>query len=158
MVVLGDTSSRYPLITLLPVDMHSLGIYLLSYRDLYMFSYRTVGMNSDGKCFPYLLSPTAPAPRTRCIGSQVARFARPFESRPVDPVRREVFRQLAASSGTSSTSSWVAPITTLPVSPPPLERGQRGRHYCKCAQAQGQATVQVLKHPAALGYKALTSF
>ena len=123
MVVLGDTASRYPLITLLPVDMHSLGIYLLSYRDFYMFSYRTVGMISDGNCSSFLLSPTAPAPRTRYLGSQVARFARPFESRPVDPIRREVFRQLAASSGTSSTSGWVAPITTLPVSPPPLEKG-----------------------------------
>ena len=97
--MLGDTASRYPLITLLPVDMHSLGIYLLSYRDLYMFSCRLVGMNSDGNCFPYLLSPTAPAPRSRCIGNQAARFARPFESRPVDPVR-QVFWQLAASSGT----------------------------------------------------------
>ena len=121
--VLGDTASRYPLITLLPVDMHSLRIYLLSYRDFYMFSCRTVGMKSDGNCFPYLLSPTAPAPRTRCIGSQVACFARPFESRPADPVRREVFRQLAATSGTGSTSGWLAPTTTLPVSPPPLQRG-----------------------------------
>ena len=84
-------ASRYPLITLLPVDTHSLGIYLLSYRDFYMFSYKTVGMISDGNCSPFLLSPTAPAPRTRCLGSQVARFARPFEARPVDPVRREVF-------------------------------------------------------------------
>ena len=55
--------------------------------------------------------------------SQVARFARPFESRPADPVRREVYRQLAATSGTASTSGWVAPSTTLPVTPPPLERG-----------------------------------
>ena len=88
-----------------------------------MLSYRTVGMKSDGNCCPCLLSPTAPAPRTRCIGSQVARFARPFESRPADPVRREVLRQLAATSGTASTSGWVAPIATLPVPPPPLERG-----------------------------------
>ena len=127
--MLGDTASRYPLITLLPVNMHSLGIYLLSYRDLYMFSCRPVGIYLDGNCFPYLLSPTAPAPHSRCIGNQVARFARPFESRPVDPVRREVFRQLAASSGTSSTSGWVALTITLPVSPPPLVRGHRGRHY-----------------------------
>ena len=56
-----------------------------------MLSCRTVGMKSDGNCCPYLLSPTAPAPRTRCIVDQVARFARPFESRPTDPVRREVF-------------------------------------------------------------------
>ena len=127
LVVLGDTASRYPLITLLPVDMHSLGIYLLSYRDFYMFSYRTVGMNSDGNCSPCLLSPTAPAPCTRCIGSQVARFARPFESRPADPVRREVFRQLAANCGTKSMFGWVAPTTTLLTTPPPLERGMEER-------------------------------
>ena len=103
--------------------MHSLGICLLSYRDLYLFSCRLVGMYSDSNCFSYLLSPTAPAPHSRCIGGQVARFARPFESRPVDPIRREVYRQLAASSGSSSTSGWVAPTSTLPVSPPPLARG-----------------------------------
>ena len=45
---------------------------------------------------------------------QVARFARPFEARPVDPVIREVFRQLAETSGTASTSGWVAPSATLP--------------------------------------------
>ena len=127
LVVLGDMASRYPLITLLPVDMHSLGIYLLSYRDFYMFSYRTVGMISDGNCSPFLLSPTAPAPRTRCLGSQVARFAHPFESRPADPVRREVFRQLAANYGTTSTFGWVAPTTTLLTTPPPLERGTEER-------------------------------
>ena len=127
LVVVGDMASRYPLITLLQVDMHSLGIYLLSYRDSYMFSYRILGMISDGNCSPYLLSLTAPAPRTRCLGSQVARFARPFESRPADPVRREVFRQLAANCGTTSTSGWVAPTTTLPTTPPPLERGTEER-------------------------------
>ena len=120
-------ASRYPLITLLQVDMHSLGIYLLSYRDFYMFSYRTVGMILDGNCSPFLLSPTAPAPRTRCLGNQVARFARPFEVRPVDSVRREIFRQLAVASGTSSTSGWVAPTTTLLTTPPPLERGTEER-------------------------------
>ena len=88
-----------------------------------MLNYRIVGIKSDGNCCPCLLSPTAPAPRTRCLGSQVARFACPFESRPADPVRREVYRQLAATSGTASTSGWVAPSTTLPVTPPPLEKG-----------------------------------
>ena len=53
--MLRDTASRYPLITLLPVNMHSLGIYLLSYRDLYLFSCRLVGMYSDGNCFSYYL-------------------------------------------------------------------------------------------------------
>ena len=121
--VVKGTASRYPLITLLRIGIHSCRNYLLSYRDFYVLSYRTVGVKIDGNCCPYLLSPTAPAPRTRCIGSQVARFARPFESRPTDPVRREVYRQLAANSGTASTSGWVAPSTTLPVTPPPLERG-----------------------------------
>ena len=121
--VVKGTASRYPLITLLRIGIHSCRNYLLNYRDFYVLSYRTVGVRIDGNCCPYLLSPTAPAPRSRCIGSQVARFARPFESRPTDPVRREVYRQLAANSGTASTSGWVAPSTTLPVTPPPLERG-----------------------------------
>ena len=56
--------------------------------------------------FSYLLSPTAPAPRTRCLGSTVARFARPFESRPVDPVRRECYRQLAETC-TAVTTGWL---------------------------------------------------
>ena len=88
-----------------------------------MLSYRTVGVKTEGNCCPYLLSTTAPAPRTRCIGDQVARFARHFESRPADPVRREVFRQLAAILGVASTSGWIAPSATLPVTPPPLQRG-----------------------------------
>ena len=114
--VVKGTASRYPLITLLQIGIHN----LLSYRDFYVLSYRTVGVKTDGNCCPYLLSPTAPS--TRCIGYSVAHFARPFESRPTDPVRREVYRQLAANSGTASTFGWVAPSTTLPVTPPPLER------------------------------------
>ena len=78
---------------------------------------------TDGNFCPYLLSPTAPAPRTRCIGDQVARFARPFESRPADPIRREAFRQLAAVPGLATSSGWVAPSAKLPVTPPPLKRG-----------------------------------
>ena len=88
-----------------------------------MLSCRTVGMKSDGNCCPYLLSPTTPALRTRCIGGQVACFARPFESRPADPISREVFRQLVAVTGLASSSGWVARTATLPVSPPPLQRG-----------------------------------
>ena len=64
------------------------------------------------------LSCPAPAPRSRCIGEQVARFARPFESRPVETVRRELYRRLAAKpGGISSTSGWVAPAAPLPISP-----------------------------------------
>ena len=121
--VLKGTASRYPLITLLRIGIHSCRNYLLSYRGFYLLSYRTVGVRTDGNCCPYLLSPTAPAPRTRYIGDQVARFARPFESRPADPIRREVYRQLAAVPGSASYSGWVAPTATLPITPPPLQRG-----------------------------------
>ena len=78
---------------------------------------------TDSNFCPYLLSPTASASRTKCLGTQVSRFARPFELRPADPVRREVYRQLAATIGIASTSGWVAPSTTLPVTPPPLGKG-----------------------------------
>ena len=73
MVLLEGTASRYPLLTLLQVVMHSSRDYLLSHRDFNMFSCRPVGGKSDGNSFPYLLSPTAPS--TRCIGDSVARFA-----------------------------------------------------------------------------------
>ena len=87
-----------------------------------MLSCRTVGVKTDGNSCPYLLSPKAPAPRTRRIGDKVARFARPFESRPADSVRREVFRQLASRPGPSASSGWVAPSATLPATPRPLQR------------------------------------
>ena len=96
--VTKGTAKVYPLITLLQVDIHSPRNCLFSYRDFYMLSFRTVGIKLDGNCCPYLLSPTVSAPRTRCIGAQVTRFAGPFESRPADPIRRDVFRQLADSS------------------------------------------------------------
>ena len=87
-----------------------------------MLSCKTVGVETDSNFCPYLLSPTAPAPRTMCIGDSVARFARPFESRPTDSVRREVFRQLAARPGPAASSGWVAPSATLPATPCPLQR------------------------------------
>ena len=71
--VAKGTASRYPLITLLRIGIHSCRNYLLSYRDFYMLSCRTVGVKIDGNCCPYLLSPTAPS--TMCIGNSVARFA-----------------------------------------------------------------------------------
>ena len=78
---------------------------LLSNRDKLRASNRLWAYRKVVIGFSYLLSPTAPAPRTRCLGSTVARFARPFESRPVDPVRREVFRQLAETSIAATTSA-----------------------------------------------------
>ena len=77
----------------------------------------------DSNCCAFLLSPTAPPPRTKVIGDPVARFARPFESRPGDSVQREVFRQLAAHPKAASTSGWAPPASLLPVMPPPLQRG-----------------------------------
>ena len=118
--VVKGTASRCPL---LRIGIHSCRNYLLSYRDFYVLSYRIVGVKIDGNCCPYLLSPTAPAPCTRCIGAQVARFVRPFESRPADPIRREVYQQLAAVSGSASSSGWVEPSATLPITPPPFQRG-----------------------------------
>ena len=87
-----------------------------------MLTCRTVCVKTDGNFCPYLLSPTAPAPHTRCIGDQVACFARPFKSRPADSVRREVFRQLASRPGPAASSGGVAPSATLPATPRPLER------------------------------------
>ena len=84
-----------------------------------------------------MLSPTAPALRTKCLGGQVARFSKPFEARPVDPVRREVFRQLAKNPGTAATSGWIAPTEGLASTPPPLEPGPE-----ECA---GQALPKKVK-------------
>ena len=117
---LGITANRYSHITLLQGDIHGFRDFmLLAIGTLYMFSYRTVDMEIDGNCCPYLLSPTAPAPRTRCLGSSVARFAKPFESRPADTVRRELFKQLATQPG---QAGWIAPTATLSATPRPLER------------------------------------
>ena len=49
------------------------------------------------------------APRTSCLGSTVARYHRPFESRPVNSTRMETFQQLAACSS-PPYSGWFAPI------------------------------------------------
>ena len=66
-------------------------------------------------------SHSAPAPRSICIGTPVAHFDRPFESRPVDSVRQEVFRQLAANTGSATSSGWIAPSGMLLKSPRPLQ-------------------------------------
>ena len=81
----------------------------------------------DSNCCAFLLSPTAPPLRSKVIGDPVARFARPFESRPVGPVRREVYRQLAARPKAASSSGWIPPSYLLPVTPPPLQRGDEER-------------------------------
>ena len=65
----------------------------------------------------------APALRTQCLGGQVARFLKPFEARPTDPVRRELYRQLAEKPSTAATSGWFAPSGALASTPPPLGPG-----------------------------------
>ena len=94
----------------------------ISCRDFICLAVRLWAWKIDSNSCPYLLSPTVPAPRTRCIGDSVAHFARPFESRPTDSIRREVFQQLAARPGPATSSSWIAPSATLPATPRPLQR------------------------------------
>ena len=95
---------------------------LLAVGDFYLFSYRTVGLRIDGNPCPYLLSPPAPAPRTKCLGQSVARFKRPFESRPADPVRRERYHHLALQSG---NSGGIAPTAAITATPRLLDRAER---------------------------------
>ena len=76
---LGISAIIYPPMTLLQEGIHGFrGIMLLAIGTFYLLSYRTVGLRFDGNLCPYLLSPTAPAPRTRCLGQSVARFATLF--------------------------------------------------------------------------------
>ena len=117
---LGISAIIYPPMTLLQEGIHSFrDIMLLAIGSFCLLSYRTVGLRFDGNLCPYLLSPTAPAPRTRCLGKSVARFKRPFESRPADSVRRELYLQLASQPG---NSGWIAPSAALSATPRPLER------------------------------------
>ena len=94
---------------------------LLALGTFYLFSYWTVGLRIDGNPCPYLLSPTAPAPRTKCLGQSVARFQRPFESRPADPVRRVQYQQLALRP---CNSGWIAPTAANIATPRPLDRAE----------------------------------
>ena len=117
---LGISAINYPPITLLQEDIHSFrNDMLLAIGTFYLLSFRTVGLKIDGNLCPYLLSPTAPAPRTKCLGQSVARFKRPFESRPADSVRRELYQQLASQPG---NSGWIAPTAALSATPRLLER------------------------------------
>ena len=117
---LGISAIICPPMTLLQEGIHSFrDIMLLAIGTFCVLSYRTVGLRFDGNLCPYLLSPTAPAPRTRCLGKSVARFKRPFESRPADSVRRELYHQLASQPG---NLGWIAPTAALSATPRPLER------------------------------------
>ena len=94
---------------------------LLAVGALYLFSYRTEGLRIDGNSCLYLLSPPAPAPRSKCLGQSVTRFKYPFESRPADPVRRERFHHLV----TQPSISVVIPATAaISLTPRPLDRAE----------------------------------
>ena len=60
------------------------------------------------------------ASRTACLGEEAAFFSRPFEARPADPVRREVFRQ----AGPGTPGAWFAPEAVLQHTPPRLAAGR----------------------------------
>ena len=81
-----------------------------------------IDKKSNALCL--FFSSPAPAPRPICTGAAVAHFDRPFESWSVDPVRREVYRQLAADPRASVSSGWLAPKNLLPGSPRPLQPWQ----------------------------------
>ena len=115
---LGIDATKYPPKTLLQEDIHSCRDDMLLAIGTF-YTLRTVGLKIDGNFCPYLLSPTAPAPRTRCLGQSVAPFKRPFESRPADSVWRELYQQLATHPG---NFGWIAPTDSLPATPRPLER------------------------------------
>ena len=55
------------------------------------------------------------APMVSSVGREVALFSLPFEARPTDPLRREVFRQQPAGQ-----SSWFAPVSVPQVTPQAL--------------------------------------
>ena len=155
MVAIRGIAIRFYTHNPVPVNMHYRDLFV-SYRELLLASCRPVGICEDSNVCSCLLSPTAPAPRSRCIGEQVARFARPLESRPVDPVRRELYRWLAATpSGISSTSGWVAPAAPLPVSPILLAGGTEDAppppQECQGPRA---SIVASARHPAALENRA----
>ena len=82
-----------------------------------------IDKKSNALCL--FFSSPAPVPRAICIGAPVAHFDRPFESRPVDPVRWEVYRQLATDPRASVSSGWLAPKNLLPGSPRLCSPGRR---------------------------------
>ena len=120
-VVRSCLSLSFLVLSLAGYDVGVRNELLLALGTFYLFSYRTVGLRIDGNPFPYLLSPTAPAPCTKCLGQSVARFQRPFESRPADPVRRVLYHQLALRP---CNSGWIAPTAANIATPRPLERAE----------------------------------
>ena len=107
--------------------------YLLSFLELSLARYydelllavgafyKSKGLRIDGVSCLCLLSPPAPAPHSKCLGQSVARFTRPFESRPADPTRRAHYLHLI----THPRSSGAIPTTAATLSTPRnLERAE----------------------------------
>ena len=82
----------------------------------------------------------SPVKRAACLGKEVALFSRPFEARPTDPLRREVFRQQAQAGH----SSWFSPASVpleaalelvpalqAPAGPLPVLKRRRRRRISK---------------------------
>ena len=83
--------------------------------------YKSKGLRIDGNSCLCFLSPPAPAPHSKCLGQSVARYTRPFESRPADPTRRVHYLRLI----TQLRSSGVIPTTSATFSTPRnLERAE----------------------------------
>ena len=83
--------------------------------------YKSKGLRIDGNSCLCLLSPPAPAPHSKCLGQSVARFRRPFESRPADPTRRERCLRMVAQPSISGVIPATAAIASTPR---PLERAE----------------------------------
>ena len=81
---------------------------------------RTVWYCVRNLCFcSFVLSHTAS--RTACLGEGAALFPRPFESRPTDSFRREVFRQVAVGCKNPWFEPVAVPQAAVSVLPPVQE-------------------------------------
>ena len=79
--------------------------------------YKSKGLRIDGNSCLCLLSP----PHSKGLGQSVARFRRPFESRPADPTRRERCLRMVAQPSFSGVIPATAAIASTPR---PLERAE----------------------------------
>ena len=146
----GGTAIRFYTLNPVPVNIHCRDLFV-SYRDLYLLA---VGLWECTQIVIVVLICYLPQLQHHAFGASEVRslaLLGPSSLRPVDPVRRELYRRLAAaSSGTSSTSGWVAPAATLPVSPPPLARGTEDGTSARVPRPKGKRRLSA-RHPAAPG-------
>ena len=76
--------------------------------------YKSKGLRIDSNSCLYFLSPPAPAPHSKCLGQSVARFSRPFESRPADPTRRVYQLRLISQPRTSGVIPTKSAVLSTP--------------------------------------------